>query len=432
MVAGGGGELFDGVAEHCAGHRGRVEVEEGEELGEASVLADFAEHPARGLVDEVVGMAEKALGDAERGVVDSRTDEAPVRDDPYPLMPESAVHGGELVEEGNFVWVECEPVAEDFRGYHVDEVPVVSAVDDGKVVVDNHPESAEVAALLEAVVDFDKQEESGEAELVILGIEEWLDVGKLHAALVFLSQGARERHTHPEKAVALAVLAGGGLEEAHEMPRLGLVGHTLHPCRYVVGYAHFAIFLQRYEKSGQNLQHISFFLEGDDGKSRVGQEAADVGNLDIEREGVGIACVSPYFFEYCLALHRAPDASDKHLKNLRLPDGKRMTFAPVGQRQEIRAEDGVADGVFDVLIDSQAPEALVNLGDELLGVERFWDVVVAFEGKTVQTVHLVCPVRKEEYYHTSVGPADYTRHLEAVKARHVDVEKDKVRTDRPV
>lgn len=241
MGALGSGELFDGVAEHCAGHRGRVAVEEGEELREAAVLADFAEHPAGGFVDEVVGMVEKALGDAERGGVDSRTDEAPVGHDPYPLMPEPAVHGGELVEEGYFVGVECEPVAEDFRGYHVDEVPVVSAVDDGKVVVDNHPEPAEVAALLEAVVDFYEEEKSGEAGLVVLGIEEWLDVGKLHAALVFLSQGTRERHTHPEKAVALAVLAGRRLEKAHKMPDLGLVGHGPHASRYVVGYAHLFI-----------------------------------------------------------------------------------------------------------------------------------------------------------------------------------------------
>lgn len=74
MVTGGGRELFDGVAEHCAGHRGRVEVEEGEELREATVLADFAEHPSGGFVDEVVGLVEQALGDAERGVVDARAD----------------------------------------------------------------------------------------------------------------------------------------------------------------------------------------------------------------------------------------------------------------------------------------------------------------------------------------------------------------------
>lgn len=156
-------------------------------------------------------------------------------------MPEPAVHGGELVEEGYFVGVECEPVAEDFRGYHVDEVPVVSAVDDRKVIVDDHPESAEVAALLKAVVYLDKQEESGEAQFVVLGIEEWLDVGELGAALVFLSQGAGDGHPHSEKAVALAVLAGGGLEEAHEMPCLGLVGHGPHASRYVVGYAHLFI-----------------------------------------------------------------------------------------------------------------------------------------------------------------------------------------------
>ena len=58
------GEAFDGVAEHGAGHGGGAGGEEGGEGG-AVVFADFAEEPADGFVDEVVGMVKEEVGDGE-------------------------------------------------------------------------------------------------------------------------------------------------------------------------------------------------------------------------------------------------------------------------------------------------------------------------------------------------------------------------------
>ena len=56
-----GFEVLDRVAEHGAGHGGRVPVQEGDEPGPV-VLAGFAQYPSDGLVDQVVVVTQQHVG----------------------------------------------------------------------------------------------------------------------------------------------------------------------------------------------------------------------------------------------------------------------------------------------------------------------------------------------------------------------------------
>ena len=146
----GGGEFFDGVAEGGAGHGevagggfwgacgrfcgGGVGGLEPSFEGGAVAFSGFAEEPADGFVDEVVGVVQEDVGDGEGVGELAGADEGHGADDADALFPEGAAVAGEVVEEGA-VFVE-EPLPEQGIAAEVDEVPVVDAVDVGEVEID--------------------------------------------------------------------------------------------------------------------------------------------------------------------------------------------------------------------------------------------------------------------------------------------------------
>lgn len=103
-----------------------------------------------------------------------------------------------------------------------------------------------------------------------------------------------------------------------------------------------------------------------------------------------------------------------------------MGLVTVGQRREVGPEDGVAQAVLDVLADGDALEALVDAGDQFLGVEGLGDIVVALQREAVQAVDLVGTVGEEEDYHALVVLPNDARHLESVEFGHVYVEQNQV------
>ena len=48
-------------------------------------------------------------------------------------------------------------------------------------------------------------------------------------------------------------------------------------------------------------EEVAFLFDGGDGEGGVGEQAADVGDLDVEGERVGVACVTPDLFEDAVA-----------------------------------------------------------------------------------------------------------------------------------
>ena len=60
-------EPFDGVAQRSARHLADMRFEEATERGFGHPLADLAQHPPDGLVDQILIVAEQELGDREHG-----------------------------------------------------------------------------------------------------------------------------------------------------------------------------------------------------------------------------------------------------------------------------------------------------------------------------------------------------------------------------
>ncbi len=238
----GGGEFFDGVAEGGAGH-GEVAgvlrggcgrfcsggvggLEPGFEGG-AVAFPGFAEEPADGFVDEVVGVVQEDIGDGEGVLELAGADEGHGADDADALFPEGAAVAGEVVEEGA-VFVE-EPLPEQGVAAEVDEVPVVDAVGVGEVEVDAG--ALAVRGLAFVVEDFDEGEEGGEAEFVVVAPDAFFEVGEINFSPGRFDDFAGRGDLDSQELIAFAVLAGAGLEEAGEAGDQGGVGARHHLCQ---------------------------------------------------------------------------------------------------------------------------------------------------------------------------------------------------------
>lgn len=199
-------EVFEGVAEGGAGHGFVMLVEEGLEVGAAGTLADFAEHPADGFVNEVVFVIEQDLGDGEGVEGFGLLDVVEGGDHGDAAFPEDG-GAGEFGEEG-FV-AAGEVVADEMLGTDVDQVPVVDAMGVFQIKVVEFF----LVGLIGGVIAGDEDEEGGEAEFVFGAVEEVFDflkgeVGEFFGELALLGEGEAQEE------VAFAVLAGAGFEEA--------------------------------------------------------------------------------------------------------------------------------------------------------------------------------------------------------------------------
>ena len=72
--------------------------------------------------------------------------------------------------------------------------------------------------------DFDQGQEGGEANFVVLGTNAFLEVVECDGLPAVLDDRPRDRDLDPQKLIAVAILAGPGLEEAGEAGDLRRVG----------------------------------------------------------------------------------------------------------------------------------------------------------------------------------------------------------------
>jgi hypothetical protein len=174
-------------------------------------FADLPEHPAAGLVHEVVAVAEQGAAEGERVAEVPAPDERERRHDRDPPPPKAA-GGGEAAKHA--ARATHEVLAEEARGGEVHEIPVVEAVERAEVEAGDACAAGRGGAAGLAV----PRGEGEEALLVPRGGEKapQLGVGQEGG---LLRDGADAGDADAEEAVGVAVAPGGGLEEAAELRR---------------------------------------------------------------------------------------------------------------------------------------------------------------------------------------------------------------------
>lgn len=201
------GKALDGIAQRGGVDGGNVFAEEAAKGGRV-LLAAFAQHPADGLVHQVVRMPERGDALAERLVEFTPPDECECGDYGDPVLPERRATRQPVEKAARTI--EQMPADKRRRG-KVDEVPVVHAVlcRRGEVeAVDRRP-----FAFGRASEPFDEQEERAFAGFVPRRGEQRLD-RRVVRVQVRLRDSPDLRDHHAEEPVPFAVFAGAGLEES--------------------------------------------------------------------------------------------------------------------------------------------------------------------------------------------------------------------------
>ena len=71
-------------------------------------------------------------------------------------------------------------------------------------------------------------------------------------------------------------------------------------------------------------------------------------------------------------------------------------------------------------------ETLTDLGNQFFGIERLWNIVIAFQVEPFQTVGLFRPVCQKEDKHAQVTLTDKPRQLKTIHHWHIDVEQHQI------
>src|SRR6056297_1502659 len=120
------GELFDGVAEHGAGHGVIARVQK-LLLRLTVAVAHLPQHPADSLVDKVVGVVQQQIGDVEGVLELAGPDKGKGGHNSNALVPE-VLRPGQLIEERALLRLGQHPGPQDIVGAGIHQVPVVYVV----------------------------------------------------------------------------------------------------------------------------------------------------------------------------------------------------------------------------------------------------------------------------------------------------------------
>ena len=199
-------------------------------------LTHLAQHPARGFVDEVMGMAEQLLSDAERVGVLMVAYELQRGDDGYALLPKVAAL--DLAVEQT-VRRHCaagkrmeKEFTKDIRRAQVHQVPVVGLAGVAQIelcqLLSLHS-IAFLASMRYGLLHFlHEQQETAEPHFMPLAVKKPLDFRKADRAFCRLNNTSCLRHFQSKELFALAILPLAALEEAHQYLSLLLIAHGFH------------------------------------------------------------------------------------------------------------------------------------------------------------------------------------------------------------
>ena len=212
-------------------------------------LAGLAEEPADGLVDEVVWMVEEDVGDGKGVVQLAVADEGHRAHDADALLPDGAAVTCQVVQQ-RVVLVQ-QPFAKERVAAEVYQVPIVDEGCVGEVEGDAAGADRFFASLRmtgrmlrmtpSVILRSDSDEGShrvleylhqgqqgGKADLVIFGGDALFQLFKIHLPPAASYDLPRYGDLDSQELIALAVLAGAGLEEAGEACDLRRVGMSEH------------------------------------------------------------------------------------------------------------------------------------------------------------------------------------------------------------
>ena len=217
------GEFLDGVAQHGAGH-GLVAGLQVSLQSRLVAFSRFAEEPADGFVDEVVGVVQEDVRDGEGVAELPVADEGHGADDADALLPEGLAVAREVVEE-RAVAIE-EPFPEEGVAAQVHEVPVVDAVGVGEVELDAR--LLQRRRLFCVPEHLHQRQQGGEAHFVKFARDAFLEVLEGRLAPAVADHRARHGDLDSQELIPFAVLPGPGLEKPRQpghLPRVRLRPH---------------------------------------------------------------------------------------------------------------------------------------------------------------------------------------------------------------
>jgi len=208
------GELLDGISQHGSRHAVIVLLQKG--FFRASVpLANFPQHPAHGLVNQVLGIRDKALCDLQRFVEFAFLDEVKGSHDGNPAFPQD-------LRPGQFIQRFAVPViqvgAYDMLGRDVNKVPVVDILCVGQV------QFVDLCLFVgrASLVFFGENDQSEQAFFVYYGVELGLYIGYGQFS-GFPGYPAYVRDPNTDEPVAFTIFTGAGLEESPQALRMRFI-----------------------------------------------------------------------------------------------------------------------------------------------------------------------------------------------------------------
>ena len=173
------------------------------------------------------------------------------------------------------------------------------------------------------------------------------------------------------------------------------------------------------------LQHIATLLQGGDGESAVCRKhTAEVRDLHVEGEGVGVAGVAPHTLEDEVTLHDVSKILSKKEQDITLPHGEVLAVAVILDSGEGGGETGVAEEKGKRL---WRVRPFFYPRYYFFWIERFGNIIVAFQVETSKAVGFLSSVGEKEDKYARVHLADAACQLEAVHHRHIDIQQDQVK-----
>ena len=203
----GGWKALNRVSQHRPRHAVRATVEEPSQGG-AVTLAGLSQHPADGLVDQVVLVGQQQVRDAERVVEIALPDEVQRRHDRDTPLPQ---HMRLREAPKRCATAILKVSAHDLRRGQIDEVPVVDERGAVEIQLVNPGASGRVGASKR----LDQQHQRQRTLLVNARAQERPDLRQRKIA-AFAADGAQRGNPDADEDVARAVFAGAGLEESLE------------------------------------------------------------------------------------------------------------------------------------------------------------------------------------------------------------------------
>ena len=234
-------ELLNGVAEHGAWHAGFVSIQPGHQP-RLVMLAGLTQHPAHSFLQKIVqrlGLVKEYLRDGECVVHLSAAYELQGADYADALLPDAIPVARQIVQQAAILV--HEPLSQKLIARKVDKVPVVDERRVRKIEV--HAPLLHCNVLFCVLEDLNECQQGGEAHFVIFVGDAFFQIVEGGLFPQVFDNTARDGDLDAQELIALAVLAGTGLEEARESSDLRRVAVRQHSVNQHIHITNINVFM---------------------------------------------------------------------------------------------------------------------------------------------------------------------------------------------